>query len=315
MANVLNQSSGPNHTVWNGDCVEISESLPDESVGYSIFSPPFGHQLYSYSDSPRDMSNSATEEQFETHFRFLVRQLTRITKPGRLCSLHVMNLPVLKSRAGYIGIDDFRGDVIRLFQSEGWIFHSEVVIWKDAVTQMQRTKSLGLLHKQILKDSCMSRMAIPDTVVTFSKPGENPEPVDGPFTEWHGDESFTSSANYSIDVWQRYASPVWMDINPSKTLQYTTARDENDERHICPLQLQVIERCIDLWSNPGDVVFSPFGGIGSEPYSAILMGRKGVAIELKASYFKVLAENCRIAESKLATKSRSLFDAEELATV
>lgn len=361
MAHVLNQQSGKNHIAYNGDCVEISRGLPDDSIGYSIYSLPFA-SLYSYSDSTRDMSNNDSYPQFMKHYGFLVREKLRATKPGRLSSVHCMNLPTSKTHHGYIGIQDFRGDIIRehigseaaefhaamvrieermrdaakaddnprfvrlndireRMQDElrehpandgGWVYHSEVCIWKDPVTAMQRTKALGLLHKQLLKDSCMSRQGIPDYVCTFRKPGENPEPVSGPFTEWVGDDSFRSEGKYSIDVWQRYASPVWMDINPTRTLQYTTARDDEDERHICPLQLDVIERCIDLWSNPGDTVLSPFAGIGSETYCAVTMGRKAVGIELKPSYYKVNAENMRIAEAKFATKERSLFEINEI---
>jgi hypothetical protein len=209
-----------------------------------------------------------------------------------------MNLPTSKARNGFIGITDFRGEIIRAFESFDWIYHSEVCIWKDPVTAMQRTKALGLLHKQIVKDSCMSRQGIPDYLVTFRKPGENPDPVSGELDRWVGDGSFQSQGRMSIDLWQRYASPVWMDINPSRTLQKESAREEKDERHICPLQLDVIERAMMLWSKEGDAVLSPFMGIGSEGYVAVGMGRKFVGVELKESYYKQAVENLRAVESE-----------------
>ena len=246
------------------------------------------------------MGNSKNYDEFSTHFSFLIRELYRITAPGRLVSYHCMNLPTSKSHHGYIGIKDFRGDLIRSFVEAGFIFHSEVCIWKDPVTSMQRTKALGLLHKQIVKDSCMSRQAIPDYLVTMRKPGENAKPVEGEFDRWVGDSSFQSTGRFSIDVWQRYASPVWMDINPSRTLQKQSAREDNDERHICPLQLDVIERAMELWSNPGDLVFSPFTGIGSEGFVAVKAGRRFVGAELKESYYKQAVKNLEAAEREIA---------------
>jgi DNA modification methylase len=281
---VLNQEFGPDWAMYNGDCVSVIGGMPDASIDYTIFSPPFA-SLYTYSNSDFDMGNVQSDEEFSEQFCFLVRELMRVTKPGRLLSFHCMNLPASKVRDGYIGLKDFRGELIKAFIDEGWIFHSEVCIWKDPVTAMQRTKALGLLHKQIKKDSAMSRQGIPDYLVTMRKPGENPEPVS------HTNESFP------VERWQRYASPVWMDINPSRTLQYREGRDPDDERHICPLQLDVIERAIDLWTNPGDTVLSPFGGIGSEPVSAIKMGRKAVAVELKESYWNLAVRNLQDAQA------------------
>lgn len=278
--------------------------IPDESIGFTIFSPPFA-SLYTYSDSPRDMGNSADYVQFWTHFNYLIPQLLRVTMPGRLCSVHCMNLPTTKAHHGEIGIQDFRGDIIRAFVDAGWIYHSEVCIWKDPVTAMQRTKALGLLHKQIVKDSCMSRMGIPDYVCTFRKPGVNPRPVAGRLHRFVGDDSFTNDGDLSIDIWQRYASPIWSDIRPNRTLQYRAARHENDERHICPLQLDVIERCLDLWSIEGDSVLSPFAGIGSEGWCSVLRGRRFVGIELKDTYFNQAAGNLEDAESQL--KQTQLF--------
>ena len=282
--NCINQKSGNCWHAYHGDCVEVIQSIPDNSVGFSIYSPPFAN-LYTYSNSERDMGNCSDNAEFMEHYKFLISQKLRVTKPGRLTSVHCMNLPTSKTKHGYIGIEDFRGQIIKAHQDAGWIYHSEVCIWKDPVTAMQRTKALGLLHKQIVKDSCMSRQGIPDYVCTFRKPGENQDPVSGELETWAGDDSFKSEGRLSIDLWQRYASPVWMDINPSRTLQRKSARDEKDERHICPLQLDVIERCLLLWSKQSDVVLSPFMGIGSEGYVSLQLGRKFIGIELKDSYF------------------------------
>jgi hypothetical protein len=249
-------------------------------VHFEIYSPPFA-SLYTYSNSERDLGNCRTKVEFYEHFKFIVDELYRVLMPGRLMSVHCMNLPTSKERDGYIGITDFRGDLIRLFQSSGFIYHSEVCIWKDPVIAMQRTKALGLLHKQIKKDSVMCRQGIADYLVTMRKPGENPEPVS------HTNDSFP------VDIWQRYASPIWTDINPSDTLQKESAREEKDEKHICPLQLTVIKRAINLWTNPNDIVLSPFLGIGSEIYTALEMGRRGIGIELKDSYYKQAVANCK----------------------
>ena len=284
---------GDNWDLMLGDCVERIREIPDETVGYTIFSPPFA-SLYTYSNSDRDMGNCKTDDEFAEHFAYLLPELYRVTMPGRLVSFHCMNLPTTKERDGYIGIRDFRGDLIRAFQDAGFIYHSEVCIWKDPVTAMQRTKALGLLNKQKNKDSSMSRQGIPDYLVTMRKPGDNPEPIE------HTNDDF------SIAMWQRYASPVWMDVNPSRTLQYRAARENNDERHICPLQLDVIERGIDLWSKPDDLVLSPFAGIGSEGYVAVSKGRQFVGIELKPSYFNVAVSNMR--EADRIASQKTLFD-------
>lgn len=275
---VIDQMVTDNWAMYNGDCCEVIKGIPSDSIHYSVFSPPFA-SLYTYSNSTRDMGNCTDDGHFTYHFRFLVSELHRILMPGRCVSVHCMELPMSKTRHGQIGLRDFPGDLIRIAQDCGFIYHSSVTIWKDPVTAMQRTKALGLLHKQLKKDSCMSRQGIPDRVLTFRKHGENPEPVH------HTNESFP------VALWQQYASPVWMDINPSKTLQYRSARDEDDERHICPLQIEVIERCIALWTNPGDTVFTPFAGIGSEVYMACSMGRRGIGIELKESYYRTALSN------------------------
>ena len=277
--NVKDQAITEKYALYNGDSCEILLDIPDNSVHYSIFSPPFS-SLYTYSNSDRDLGNCRTDNEFFEHFKFIVENLYRVLKPGRLLSFHCMNLPTSKERDGFIGIKDFRGDVIRMFQAAGFIFHSEVCIWRDPVTAMQRTKALGLLYKQLKKDSSMSRQGIPDYLVTMRKPGENTERVTH------------TEADFPCAMWQKYASPVWMDINPSDTLQYRGARENEDERHICPLQLQVIERGIELWTNPGDIVLTPFLGIGSEAYVALKMGRKAIGIELKESYYNQAVKNC-----------------------
>lgn len=283
--NVIDQSINDQSTLYQGDCVEVLRSVPDNSVHFSMFSPPFA-SLYTYSDSDRDMGNCKDDAEFQQHFSYLIRELGRVLVPGRIISVHCMNLPAMKSRDGFIGIKDFRGDLIRAFIAGGFIFHSEVCVWKNPVTEMQRTKALGLLHKQIRKDSAMSRQGLPDYVISFRKPGENTEPIA------HTPDQFP------VDVWQRYASPVWMDIRQSNTLQRKSAREEKDEKHICPLQLDIIERCIDLWTNPGDIVLDPFCGIGSVPYQAVLMGRRGLGIELKASYFNQACNNLAAAQEQ-----------------
>jgi DNA modification methylase len=287
---------GKEYALYNGDSAEVLKMMPDESVHYIIYSPPF-QSLYVYSNSDRDLGNCRTAEEFYQQFRFIGEELFRVLMPGRLMSFHCMNLPTSKERDGYIGIRDFRGELIKFFQDIGFIYHSEVVIWKDPVTAMQRTKALGLLHKQLKKDSCLSRQGIPDYLVTMRKPGDNPERVT------HTNESFP------VSMWQRYASPVWMDINPNDTLQYKSARENKDERHICPLQLPVIQRGIELWTNPGDIVLTPFMGIGSEVYTAVKMGRRGVGVELKDSYYRQAVANVKNA---LNNAQMDIFNMEEV---
>ncbi len=276
--NCIDQSSGENYTLINGDCVVALKWLPAHSIDYSIFSPPFA-SLYTYSNSPRDMGNCRTTDEFFDHFNFLIGELLRVMKPGRNVSFHCMQFPASKERDGYIGLKDFRGDMIRAFQSKGFIFHSEVCIWKDPVTQMQRTKALGLLHKSVRENAAMCRQGLPDYLITMRAPGQQQDRVT------HTHES------YPVSQWQQVASPVWMDIDPSDTLQYQSAREHDDERHICPLQLEVIRRGIELWTNPGDVVLSPFAGIGSEGHVAVQMGRKFIGVELKQSYYRQAVRN------------------------
>lgn len=283
---ILNQEVTEKYSLYQGDNVEVLKGIPANSIHYSIFSPPFA-SLYTYSNSDRDMGNSKNDNEFFVHFKYLAKELFRIIMPGRLLSFHCMNIPLMKERDGVIGLKDFRGQLIKLFQDEGFIYHSEVTIWKNPVVEMQRTKALGLLHKQIKKDSSMSRQGIPDYIVTMRKPGENPERIT------HTNESFP------VDVWQQYASPVWMDIKQSNTLQRKSARSEKDERHICPLQLDVIKRCIELWSNPEDIILDPFNGIGSSSYVAIKMGRRAMGIELKDTYYNQSVLNCEMALDEL----------------
>lgn len=285
--------SGDGWKMMLGDCVQRIRDVDDNSIGYSIFSPPF-IQLYSYSNSRLDMSNCTSDDEFMDHFMYLVPELYRVMQPGRCLSFHCQNVPMMKERDGQIGLKDFRGDLIRMFQDAGFIYHSEVCVWKDPVTEMQRTKALGLLNKQKNKNAAMSRQGLPDYIVTMRKPGEAEIPVA------HDDKSFP------VSVWQKYASPVWMDINQSDTLQYRSARDNNDERHICPMNLEEIRRCVSLWSMPGDTVLSPFGGIGSEGYVSILKGRKYIGIELKPSYFNCAVNNLHNAE--IDASQKTLFD-------
>jgi len=276
--NVLDQVVKDKYAIYNGDSCEFVKGIPDDSIHYTIFSPPFA-SLYTYSNSDRDMGNSKGDDEFYHHFEYLAKDLYRITMPGRLLSFHCMDLPLMKERDGVIGLKDFPAIIRQVFEDCGFIYHSKVTIWKNPVTEMQRTKALGLLHKQIRKDSTMCRQGIPDYIVTMRKPGENPERVS------HTHDSFP------VNVWQNYASPVWMDIRQSDTLQRKSARSEKDERHICPLQLEVIQRCIELWTNKNDIVFDPFAGIGSSPYVALTMGRRAIGCELKESYYQQMKGN------------------------
>lgn len=268
---------GDGFTVHLGDCVKWTKRMADNSIDYSVFSPPFA-DLFVYSNSDHDMGNCRDDAEFVAQLRYLIGELFRIIKPGRNVSFHCMNLPTTKMRQGFIGLRDFRGDLIRAFQDAGFIYHSEVCIWKDPVVAMQRTKALGLLHKTIRENASMSRMGLPDYVVTMRKPG------DAEVRVTHGDD-------LPVMMWQKYASPIWDDIDQGRTLNKLPARDENDEKHMCPLQLDVIERCIHLWSNPGDLVFSPFTGIGSEGYCAVKMGRQFVGTELKPQYWELAVQN------------------------
>lgn len=299
--NVIDQYIGHGYQLICGDTCEVIKEISDESVHFICFSPPFS-SLYTYSNSDRDLGNSKDDEQFFRHFRFITTELYRILKPGRIMAVHCMNIPASKERDGYIGLKDFRGGLIREFQDVGFVYHGEVTVWKDPVTQMQRTKALGLLHKQIKKDSCRSRMGLPDYIIIMRKPGENPEPVTHtmetyPVSEWQ---------QVASPIWDYEFSPVWWDINPSDTLNVQAARDGRDERHICPLQLPVIDRLLKLYTNENDIVFTPFMGIGSEVYQAVLNGRRGIGIELKESYYRCAVENLKNAENE--NSQLTLFD-------
>lgn len=279
------------YEISQGDCVELIKKVEDSSIGFSVFSPPFP-ELYTYSDSVEDMGNS-TYGEFVVQFGYLIKELYRVIKEGRNVAVHCMDLPYQKGKHGFIGLRDFSGLILKMFEDEGFIYHCRVTIWKDPVVQMQRTKALGLLHKQVKKDSTMSTVGNADYILVFRKDGERSDPV--------------TNINIPVDLWQKYASPVWMDIDQGNTLQgFRKAREDRDEKHICPLQLDVIERLIHLYSNEGDIVYSPFGGIGSEPYKSVEMGRKAIAHELKKSYFHQMKINMRtVIESK---KQLNIFE-------
>jgi len=279
----------------NGDCVEEMDKVPDNAADLIVFSPPFA-ELYVYSDKPEDMGNVKNYQEFEKQFKYLIPKLKRALKPGRICAIHCMDLPIQKGKEGYIGLRDFSGMLADWFTDEGFTYHSRVTIWKNPVTEMQRTKARGLLHKTIKKDAAMSRVGIPDYVLFFRNSGENEVPVE------HQDTDHNKPNYLPVDLWQKYASPVWMDVDYGRTLQYRSARDGNDEKHIAPLQLDTIERIIHLYTNPGETVLSPFAGIGSEGFQAIKMDRKSISIELKESYFTINKKNHRaVVEEKNST--------------
>nr|DAU48731.1 MAG TPA: Helicase of the snf2 rad54 family [Caudoviricetes sp.] len=274
----------PTFRAIHGDCVEEVAKLPTDSIDFSIFSPPFA-ELYVYSDDIRDMGNCQDYEEFFVHFQFLVKELARVVKSGRLIAIHCMDLPAMKGKDGYIGLKDFSGMIIQSFQKEGFIYHDRITIWKSPVVEMTRTKSIGLLHKTIKKDSSMSRTGIPDYILVFRNAGDNLVPIT------HQDTDEKQENYLPVSLWQKYAEPVWYDINYSDTLQYTSARDEKDEKHICPLQLETIRRCLHLWSNEGETVLSPFGGIGSEGHESLRLKRNFIGVELKPSYFHQMQRN------------------------
>lgn len=284
-------------------------SLPAHFADFAIFSPPFA-DLYSYSDDDRDLGNSTSYAQFFEHFAFVVRALNNAMKPGRNVSVHCIDIPAMKERDGYIGLKDFPGDIVRLFQREGFIYHSRATIWKDPLIEATRTKAIGLMHKQLLKDSIRSRQGLPDYVLTFRAPGDNAVPIshgEGLFKYAGADDPGGDGVKRSHNIWRRYASPVWMDVRQTHTLNYRAARDPEDEKHICPLQLDVIERCVVLWSNPGETVLTPFMGVGSEVYGAVINGRKGVGIELKESYYRQAVKNLAEAVKAKPPEPKELF--------
>ncbi len=290
--NILDQYSTDRYSLINADTTEAITMIPDNSIGLSVFSPPFS-SLYTYSNSDRDLGNSRNDDEFFTHFEFIVKELHRVLMGGRIVAIHCMQIPAMKERDGYIGLKDFRGDLIRLFQKCGFVYHGEVTVWKDPVVEMQRTKALGLLHKQLKKDSSRTRMGLPDYIIFMRKDGENSEPIE------HDNENFPVDLwqDYASPVWREYASPVWWNINQSDTLNRMFA-DEESEKHICPLQLPVIERCVKLYSNEGDTVFTPFMGIGSEVYQSVKMGRKAIGIELKTEYYEQAVMNLKALDNE-----------------
>lgn len=284
-----------NYNLIHGDCIEMISGIEDESVHFQIFSPPFA-ELYVYSDDYRDMGNCKDYKEFFRHFRFLIPELNRILMPGRVCTVHCMDLPILKGKEGYLGIRDFPAMIIRAFEREGFIYDGRVTIWKDPVTEVTRTKAIGLLNKQKDKDASLSRVGLPDYLLKFRKHGDNSIPIT------HSSIDPNSKNYLPIPLWQKYASPVWMDINYSNTLN-KEGRESDDEKHIAPLQLETIERAIHLWTNPDEIVFTPFMGIGSECFQALRMGRNAIGVELKESYYKIAQKNCKNAVLKSAQLS------------
>lgn len=304
------------YALYLGDCCQVLPDLPAESVGFSIFSPPFW-SMYTYSDDPADMSNCKTYEEFFGHFDFLAEQLERLLLPGRIVAIHCMDMPTYKRSGEEIGLNDFPGDIVQCFKKRGFIYHSRHCIWKDPLVAATRTKALGLAHKQIVKDSVMCRTGIPDYILAFRKKGENPKPIPHPegLTEYCGSRDIPRNLDRYFGgvnpinnepwlpkenkrshwIWQQYASPIWFDIRQTHVLRYREARGKDDEKHICPLQLDVIERCMELWSARGDVILTPFMGVGSEVYVAVKNGRKGIGVELKDSYFRQAERNVKLA--------------------
>jgi hypothetical protein len=359
--NVIDQDRGENWALYNNDATPTLARLPSDSVHYAIWSPAF-RNLYTFSDDKKDLSNCRDPREFWDQYRFIMSEIFRAIKPGRLITIHAMDLPTSIQSNGFIGMDDFPADNRKLAEDCGFIFHSRTFIRKDPVSAMQRTKAIGLLHKQVVKDSALSRMAIADQLITLRKPGDNDEPISGIFEEYHGDDmtdaEFTSKArrtflgqdvtddeaieiarewniiepdmprkaviaavrkaiahqekartfedHKSIQIWQRYADMVWTDIKQNDVLSRKVAREEHDERHISPLQLTPVRRCIDLWTNPGEIVLSPFAGIGTAGYVAIELGRRFIGAELKASYYRQACANLRLAEQQ--RKTGTLFE-------
>lgn len=281
MTTVLDAAQGERFYAVNADCVEFAAGLPDNSIGFSVYSPPFAN-LFVYSDSERDMGNVADEAEFAALYAHLVREKFRITKPGRLTAVHCSDIPRTKGKHGSVGLYDFPADIREVHETAGWTYHSRITVWKDPVVEMQRTKALGLLYKQIQTDSTRSRQGMPDYVLVFRKTPED---------EAQADKVGQDKALFPVSMWQQWASPVWMDIDQTDVLNVKVAREDKDERHLCPLQLDLIERCIRLWTNPEDTVFSPFMGIGSEGWASLKAGRRFVGSELKPAYFRQAVKN------------------------
>lgn len=286
--NVFEQEVTDRYSAYNADCVEVVAQLPTESIGFSIYSPPFSH-LFIYSDSERDMGNVKNDAEFFSQYGFLLKELYRVTKLGRLTAVHCSDLPRTKTTHGEIGLYDMPGDIIRAHVDAGWTYHSRICIWKDPVVEMQRTKALGLLYKQLQKDSTRSRQGMPDYVLVFRKT---------PASEEVSDPVGQDAKHFPVTQWQQWADPVWMNINQTNVLNVQAAREDKDEKHLCPLQLDLIERAIRLWTNAGDIVFSPFMGIGSEGYTALKCGRKFVGAELKSAYYRQALRNLQRKEAE-----------------
>jgi DNA modification methylase len=309
MAQIIDQHHTEQFSAYNADCLDVLASMPSNSVDMSIFSPPFV-DLFCYSSSERDFGNAPTYEAFFEMFNVLASELSRVIKPGRIVVCHCIDIPAMKERDGYIGLKDFPGDIIKSFQAAGFVYHSRTTIWKDPLIEATRTKAIGLMHKQLCKDSIMSRCGLPDYLLAFRMPGENKVPITHPegLTEYYGSKDIGGEGvKNSHNIWRAYASPVWMDIRQTLVLSHRKAREEFDEKHLCPLQLDTIARAITLWSNPGEIVFTPFMGVGSEVYQAVAMGRKGVGAELKPSYWRQAVKNCATAGEKREQDEMPLF--------
>ncbi len=308
---VFTQKITDDWAVYNGDCCEVVPDLPDKSVHVSIYSPPFS-DLYNYSSNERDMSNSLTYKQFFEHYKFIVEQIQRVTLPGRITCVHCMDL-----KDGP-GLRDFPGDIVRLHEDCGFIYHSRHVIWKEPLRVAIRTRSQGLMHKQIVKDSSLCRVALPDYVLTFRNQGTNEVPIAHPLglSKYVGERKIPSDLvqrfqghknpktnKMSHWIWQQYASAFWDDIRIGRVLEYKPAKDKDDEKHVCPLQLDVIERCLVLWSNSGETMLTPFMGVGSEVYGAVSSGRKAIGVELKKNYYRQALRNLHSLKRKQETVS------------
>ncbi len=310
---VLDQCQTEQYQLYNADCLDVVADMPAASVDFSIFSPPFV-DLFCYSSSERDFGNAPDYESFFVMFSELTKQLARVIKPGRLVACHCIDIPAMKERDGFIGLKDFPGDIIKSFQSAGFIYHSRTTIWKDPLIEATRTKALGLMHKQLCKDSNMSRAGLPDYLLAFRMPGDNDAAIshtDGLSEYFGSNDPGGTGEKRSHQIWRAYASPVWMDVQQTKVLSFRDAREEKDEKHLCPLQIDTIARAVALWSNPGDIVFTPFMGVGSEVYQAVTMGRKGIGCELKPSYYRQAVKNCATAGEKREQEDIPLFAGKE----
>lgn len=316
---IAEQTITEKYALYNGDCIDVMESLPDERVDLSIYSPPFCG-LYNYSSSERDLSNCKTYQEFFDHYRWVVQELNRLTKPGRISAVHVMDIPgkgngpTAKMGCGAnagTGLIDFPGDVIRLHEECGFEFAGRRAIWKEPLGVRLRTMAKGLAHAQIVEDSTLCDVAGADYLLMFRKQGDNPVPVSHPtglhsyageriipheLQQWKGHKGKQTENRFSHWIWRQYASSFWDDIRLERVLPYKESRADDDERHVHPLQLDVIERACILWSNPGEVVFTPFMGVGSEVYGAVLNGRKGIGAELLPNYYNQAVRNLAAVE-------------------